>query len=121
MRLIGAQTAARFITLHAVDVEPPSPLSNWQTVKGDSNSVLQLLRELYCERLRDDADPIAPKLKDNDRLREAVDRIATLIRPGPRPDWYSHYLRVLMTPKQADELAARDRIPGDVIVERIGN
>lgn len=116
-RLIGVQTAAKFITLHAVDVEPPSPLSNWQTVRGDANSVLQLLRELFCDTLRDGASPIAPKLKDNDRLKVAADRIATLIRPGPKPDWYTNFIRLVMAPKQVEDLTARRSVPADAVVE----
>ena len=116
-RLTCAQTAAKFITLHALDVEPPSPLSHWQTVKGDAQSVLQLLQELFCEPLRNGAKPIAPKLRDHEDLKNAADRIANLIRPGPKPEWYSSFVRVVMTAPQIEALRAQRRIPGEAAIE----
>jgi hypothetical protein len=118
-RLFTEETAAKFITLHAVDVEPPSPLSHWQTVKGDAPSVLQLLLELFCEPLREGADPIAPKLRGHkDKLLgNAADRIANLIHPGPKPAWYSSFVRVELTPEQVEALRSQGSIPDNAEIE----
>ena len=119
VRLTNEESAAKFITLHAVDVEPPSPLSHWQTVKGDVQSVLQLLTELYCKRLRKGTKAIAPKLNNHKErvLEQASYRIANLIHPGPKPAWYSFFVRVNMTPDQVNVLRAQRSIPDDAVVE----
>jgi hypothetical protein len=117
VRLQRPKAVAKFITLHAVDVEPPSPLSQWQTVKGDVASVQQLLEELFCQPLREKSNPIARKLSGGDRLKAAAERIANLIRPGPRPDWYSSFVRVVLTPAQVDQVKAKRHIPGEAAVE----
>jgi hypothetical protein len=116
-RLTCAKTGAKFITLHGVDVEPPSPLSNWQTVKGDAQSVSELLEELFCEPLREGTDPIAPKLKGDPDLAEAAQKIATLIRPRSEPEWYSSFIRVVMTPQQVQGLQTQRHIPDDATIE----
>jgi hypothetical protein len=111
VRLHRPKPSAKFITLHAVDVEPPSPLTQWQTVKGDATPVRELLEELFCMPLRERAEPIAKKLKGSKRIKTAAERIATLIRPGPKPDWYSSFVRLILSPAQVEEVRAKRRIP----------
>jgi TIR domain-containing protein len=116
-RLNRPKPSAKFITLHAVDVEPPSPLMQWQTVKGDAAAIRELLEELFCVPLRERATPIAKKLKGSRRIKVAAERIAVLIRPGPKPDWYSSFVRVILTPEQIEQAKAQRRIPSEAVVE----
>jgi hypothetical protein len=79
--------------------------------------VAQLLQELFCEPLRDGADPIAPRLRGHRDLEAAAQKIASLIRPGLKQEWYSSFIRVVMTAQQVEGLKTQRRIPDDARIE----